>query len=433
MLKGAGVAAGQGARSGQEPGRSPAGGGFDPTVDTARLLRRVGFFVLVFLLPIGAVVSRRASVILTPVAVALLALASLIDRAPRSPATFLRNVFGSAGGVAALVLVGWAVLSIAWTQFPATAAEKVLQIGWMTFIGLAGVAAMPERVRTANLHLIPVGVAIGALGAIALGAFRAQDVNAELMDADPLDRGLVVLAVMVWPAVAWLACRGRVLGACVLLAVVAVATCVMPENAALLAVAVGAGLYALVRLTGDRGVRLAAIVMPALLAFAPLFPLVPRPFLKFFHGPMYPGAVALRAWAEETGREPLRMLTGHGLDTSIRSRLAGFLSPDAPRTLPFEIWYELGVVGALSAAAALYFAIMTARRQENPSLAAGIVACFGAAFAIASFGDANAQSWWLATLAAAIITFMAIRRGAFRAARPLAIGPLRRPPPRAGG
>jgi len=279
--------------------------------------------------------------------------------------------------------------------------------------------------------LVPVGAFLGALGALALGAFRAQDVNAELMDADPLERGLVVLAVMIWPAVAWLVSRRRVLGACVLLGVVAVATCVMPENAALLAVAVGAALYVITRLTGDRGVRVIAVLMPALLALAPLFPLILRPFLKFFHGPLYPGAVALRAWAEETGREPLRMITGHGLDTSIRARVAGFLSPDAPRTLPFEIWYELGVVGALAAAVALGYAIFASRRHNNPALTSGIVACFGAAFTIACFGAANAQSWWLATLGATIITFVAIQRGEFRNVRPAA--GLRKPaPPPAG-
>ena len=424
VLQGSGAPAGA---TSARPAHAQATGRFDPTVDAAQLLRRVGFFTLVFLLPIGAVVSRRAAVILTPIAVALLVLASLIDRAPQKPLIAIRNAFMTPGGVAALVLLGWAIVSISWTPFPETATDKVIQIGWMTLIGVAGVASLPERVRTANLHLIPVGVAIGALGALALGAFRAQDVNAELMDADPLERGLVVLAVMVWPAVAWLVSRRRVLGACVLLGVVAVATCVMPENAALLAVAVGAALYVITRLTGDRGVRVIAVLMPALLALAPLFPLILRPFLKFFHGPLYPGAVALRAWAEETGREPLRMITGHGLDTSIRARVAGFLSPDAPRTLPFEIWYELGVVGALAAAVALGYAIFASRRHNNPALTSGIVACFGAAFTIACFGAANAQSWWLATLGATIITFVAIQRGEFRNLRPAA--GLRKPPP----
>lgn len=425
-----GVSAPAGAAAATRPVK-PAPARFDPGVDTAQLLRRVGFFALVFLLPIGAVVSRRAAVILTPIAVALLVLASLIDRAPKDPLGGLRRAFLTPGGIAALVLLGWAIVSISWTPFPVTATDKVIQIGWMTLIGVAGIASLPERVRTANLHLIPVGVAIGALGALALGAFRAQDVNAELMDADPLERGLVVLAVMVWPAVAWMVSRRRILGAAVLLAVVAIATCVMPENAALLAVAVGAVLYAVTRLAGDRGVRVIGIAMPALLVIAPLFPLILRPFLKFFHGPMYPGAVALRTWAEETGREPLRMLTGHGLDTSMRARMAGFLSPDAPRTLPFEIWYELGVVGALAAAVALGYAIFASRRHDNPALTSGIVACFGAAFTIASFGDANAQSWWLATLVATIITFVAIQRGEFRNIRPAA-GELRKAAPAPG-
>ena len=60
----------------------------DPAQDAAALLRRIGFFGLFVVLPVLAQVARRASVIIAPIAVILLIIASVIDRRQRpvSPA-----------------------------------------------------------------------------------------------------------------------------------------------------------------------------------------------------------------------------------------------------------------------------------------------------------------------------------------------------------
>ena len=51
-----------------------------------------------------------------------------------------------------------------------------------------------------------------------------------------------------------------------------------------------------------------------------------------------------------------RLLIGHGFETVARGVHAEILPPETPRALAFEIWYELGIVGALIAAAGVWLA-----------------------------------------------------------------------------
>ena len=62
--------------------------------------------------------------------------------------------------------------------------------------------------RAANLYLIPVGVALAAvLAAVIAFGMRAGMIT--WIDPATFERGLVVLVMAVWPAVAWLSSRGR--------------------------------------------------------------------------------------------------------------------------------------------------------------------------------------------------------------------------------
>ena len=118
--------------------------------------------------------------------------------------------------------------------------------------------------------------------------------------------------------------------------------------------------------------------------------------------------------------EPVRLITGHGFETALRGRFVGLLDPGAPSTFLFEVWYELGVVGALAGAVALYRAARSAGR-DHPLLVPGIVAAFATAFAFACLGIGTAQVWWFTALAVTILMFVAIERGQFRTTRPKAM------------
>ncbi len=70
--------------------RNNAQAPLDPATDAALLLRRIGFGTLALVLPLAALVSRRAAVVLVPIGVVLLIIATLIEDPRNSWACFER-------------------------------------------------------------------------------------------------------------------------------------------------------------------------------------------------------------------------------------------------------------------------------------------------------------------------------------------------------
>jgi hypothetical protein len=134
-------------------------------------------------------------------------------------------------------------------------------------------------------------------------------------------------------------------------------------------------------------------------------------------GALSPAALSLKSWQRVVTSEPVRLVTGHGLETALRGRLVGLVPVNAPTTALFEFWYELGIVGAFAAAFALFAAIRRAG-DDAPALVPGAMACFASAFSVACLGIGLTTVWWLATLAIAVMVFIAVERGQFRTSRP---------------
>lgn len=391
----------------------------DPALDAAALLRRIGFFGLFVLVPVTAQMGRRAAVILAPIAVVLLVLASAIDgkSGPWRPAAgrLLRRPAFLAG----LLVILWAALSLVWTPFLDLAAERLLNLIATILLTFAGYLALPERMRSANLYLLPVGTAAAALVAILLGLFGHRLPGTPMEIDGTLDRGLTLLALLVWPAVAWLRSRGRDLESLGLALLVGVALVVSPNALQLAALAVGAAAFALTSLRPALGVRVASLGAATLLVAAPLLPFLARPVASTLLGPASPGALSLKTWQKIVTMEPLRLVTGHGFETALRGRIVNLLPANAPTTLLFELWYELGIVGAFAAAFALQAAIRRSGRG-TPVLVPGAMAAFAAAFTITCIGVGLTVMWWLTTLTVVILAFIAVARGQFRTRRPKA-------------
>jgi O-antigen ligase len=60
-----------------------------------------------------------------------------------------------------------------------------------------------------------------------------------------------------------------------------------------------------------------------------------------------------------------RIFTGHGLDTATRGIAYGYLPARTPHSLLFEVWYELGIVGAALAALFTYRIFMALGRAPR--------------------------------------------------------------------
>ncbi|HEY8566038.1 MAG TPA: peptide ABC transporter permease [Beijerinckiaceae bacterium] len=400
------------------PSRRSAG--VDPAADAAALLRRVGFATLMVVLPSLALVTRRGLVVLAPIGVALLVIASFLDGQHRPLRVTAWRLTASRAGLAAGLAALWCALSLVWTPFLSPAAERLFNIAATVGVAFAGVFALPDRMRSANLYLLPVGVGLAALVAIgvALVVPGARDGTDEA--AQNLGRGLVVLALFVWPAVAWLRSRHRDLEALGLAVAVAFAAVLGPDAMPVIALGIGAAVYALVAAAPALGVRVTAAGMAGLLAVAPLLPFVGRPLSALILGPSHPITHSLAIWRRLVLSEPVRLITGHGFETALRGRFVGLLHPNAPSTLLLEVWYELGIVGALAGAVALWAAVRRAGR-EHPVLLPGITAAFATAYAFACLGIGTAQMWWFTALSLLVLVFVANERGQFRTTRPKAV------------
>lgn len=390
-------------------------GPLDPTADAAALFRRIGFATLALALPLAALVSRRAGVVLAPIGVGLLVAAMVIEN-PSGFARSLRQTVTSRAGLLLMGLTGWIVLAATWSPFRDAATEKALNIGFAVMLGVLGAAALPDRMRASNLNLIAIGVGAASVLASILALGEIMGIKA-LTDPEggSLARGLALVAVIAWPALAWLLSRGRSMAALTLAAIVTIVALMRYGQGGATAVIVGAAAFGLISARPRMGSRIIAGICAGLMAFAPLLPFVLRPFASLF-APHWLGPLATAA--DVVRLAPVKLITGHGLDSVLRGKLSGALPANAPTSLLFETWYELGLVGALAAAICLWFAIRAASRMPGP-LAAGGVAAYATAFALTTMGAATLQFWWLVMLSAVAILFTAIARGQVRTERPL--------------
>lgn len=389
----------------------------NPSADAAAVLRRLGFAILFFAVPLAALFTRRALVVMAPLAVILLVLASVLDGSARNAWDKLTTLAVSPGGVAGLVLLLWAGLSLLWTPFLPQASERLLNITGMVLMGLGGYLAVPERMRSANLYLLPIGVGLAALIAIFLAITGGSRFDPESLS---LERGMLMLVLLLWPAIAWLHSRGRNLEAIGLALAVAVCSLLTRDGLPLYGLAAGAVVFVITAWNPVSGSRLIGFIMAGLLLFAPLLPFILKPFAANLLGANSPTTLALEVWRQIILGEPLRLLTGHGLETALRGRFFGLMPPSAPSTLLFEIWYELGLVGAVAGSVLLYQAVVGAK-SHRATVASGIMAAFACTYALGCLGIGTTQVWWFTALVVLVLIFVAIERGQFRTKRPKAV------------
>jgi hypothetical protein len=385
----------------------------DPARQAAGLLIRLGVAVLAIGTPCAAVVSRRLIFTMMPVGAALILLGVLLDP-KRVDLAELRRAVLSPMGMTALFLLFWMGLSLVWTPFPSQAGERYIKSAGTALLAAAAAASLPAHTKTSNLYLLPVGLAAAAFATFVV-AIMAPAPPAANLESSTIDRASLTLIMLMWPALAALAVRERWASAGALAVAVAIAAITVWTPLALAALAVGAITFALATSAPQRvglvlGGALAAVVLLAPLLALGLAPLVPGD-----------GALAstLRAGAQIVASEGLRLLPGHGFDTALRSIGIGYLPANTPRTVVFEIWYELGLVGAVAASALVFLAFRGAGAASK-SAAPFLLATLVCGLTIGLSGLVTAQLWWVTLLAVAGAQFALVVKGLYRSVRPAA-------------
>lgn len=401
--------------------RPPSKAQLDPATDAARLLRRIGFATLALVLPLAALVSRRAAVVLVPIGIALLIIAALVEE-PRHFLGGLKAALLSRPGLILLGLIAWAALSLIWSPYPGTAAEKAGNLALAVALGFLGLSALPERMRASNLNLVALGTSVA--GVFALGLIIVAALRHAAAPPGAVERGVSIILITAWPALAWLLSRERGMTALGLALIVGLLALTRFEDGETVAMIFGAVAFGAVTASREGATKVIAAIIAGLMLFAPLLPFLLAPLVSALPDSSSDFAQMLSIWADVIRQSPVELITGHGLDTVLRSQMTGVLPQPAPVTLLFETWYELGLVGAATAAACLYFAIRAAGRMSG-ALSAGGVAAFTTAFALGTFGFAPLLPWWLMTLTAVVLMFGAIARGQYRTDRPAVPLPMR--------
>jgi len=382
------------------------------SVDVSHLLVRLGLILGFALTPVLLLVSQRAIFVLSSVALALiLAAGPLLAGRMRLKETLAFLV--TPVGIGCVFVSVWALSSLLWTPFAAEASPRLLKIV-STFLAVLPVAyVLPSRSRAANLYVLPFGVAAASLGAIVLGT-GLSGARPDTAAMRTLADAMTVVSLLLWPAAMATVVRGRLKLVVGLTAVAIVASLSVHATNALIATAVAGLVFWLTRL--DRmmiGLWLGRIVA-ASFVLAPLLPLA----LGSTIGTL-PGLAWLKVWNGIISADGFRLLTGHGFNYVASGYAHGYLGPETPKSLLFEIWTDLGLLGAVSCAALALSAYEVAAKQAEKTAPYWLGALtFVVAMGVS--GAATLQLWWITALALALVALIVSNRGDFQTERPTA-------------
>lgn len=383
-------------------------------VDAARLLLRLGLIIGFIVTPSALLVSQRSIFVLSPIAGAL-TLATGLALAPRMRVKDVFALLASPIGLTSIFISLWAFASLIWTPFPAEAAPRLLKIV-STFLSVLPVAAaLPARSRAANLYVLPIGVASAAFGAIFLSSGLFDD-RGDSSESETLLRAGTVMLLLFWPAAAAAVLRNRATLAASLAIVVVTAAISAHASAAL--AATGMAALAFVAASADRrgAGRWIGRIGAVSFVLAPALPLLFGPLL----GAETPAFLSwLKVWNGILAADGPRMLTGHGFNYVMSGYFHGYLGPETPRSSLFEIWTDLGALGAVGCAALLYWSYQFAAAQ-SVRVAPYWMGALTFVTAIGVFGGANLQLWWITALALASVALILASRGDFQTERPTA-------------
>ncbi len=389
-----------------------------PAASAARLLRRVGFFVLAAA-PLLSMASRRGFVIAVPFGSILLIMATLIESETNKPWQSIGRMAVSICGIAGLFVLLWAGLSLIWTPFKSEAMARLANMIGLVVLVMTTVASLPVHSRASNLHLLAIGLGGAIVLANGLSIWSLNDPDLVI---DPLftERLPLFASVLLFPCIGWLHSRQRFGGALMLLVFTGSFLILHEAYAALFSLTLGIVFYGLAvwRATWCRW--LSGMMTIGLLVLAPVLPFVLRPLTKWAFGATDLNVDALRAWGRLVQREPLRLMTGHGFDVTARAKAAGLIEPTAPRGLLFELWYDLGLLGVVGVAIVLLM-IIRASSKSAPVLAPGILATLICAFSLTVLGQVALQSWWVTLIGLVVIMWFAIEQGQYHTIRPRSI------------
>ncbi len=381
----------------------------DPAAEAASLILRLGIAILSIGVPCAAVLSRRLLFVLMPVGAALVVIGGLLSPEGRGRLDHLRTMTLSPIVLVTLFLVFWAGLSLVWTPFAGPAVERFLKSAGTVLVAAVAIVALPERVKASNSNLLPIGVAAAALAIACVGLIAPFAQRAGEDNGANLQRAMIGVVVLAWPALGALVLRHRIAAAGGIAVAVALASVIVWMPNAIAALIVAMLTFSMAYSSPVLAGRALALASAVIILAAPVFPVLVQPMLPARLDPE--GAfVIFPVWAQVVKLDGLRLITGHGFDSAVRALESGYLPPATPRGVLFEVWYELGLLGAAGLATLAWHSFRAAGRAAGP-IAPFLLAALSCILTVGVAGVSVAQLWWVTLLAIVAICFAIVMRG----------------------
>ncbi|KAB7784271.1 hypothetical protein F8B43_2304 [Methylorubrum populi] len=361
--------------------------------------------------------ANRSSPLVVGIA-ALLFLAGAVAEQGGRAASLLIGPLRAPLGLAALAFLGWCLVSLAWSPFPALWGRVLSE-----FLPTLVAAAILARLAPGRLPswAPPLGAGLLAAaclymaGSLALG-LAPQAWLGQRVALFMFNRPLLTVLLLAGPLAAFLALRGRRLAALLLLALAALAILRSISGAATLGLLAGAVMFGIGRFAPRAAaLALAALILGLAFALAPvegdlLHRLMPEAAherltqsssrARVAIAQSFGAAVAQAPWIGSGYGMGLRFAevpAAQALEPEMRAMLA----VGHPHNTFLQIWSELGVVGAGLAALVAFLALRAAAALPR-LLFATALGLTGAAVAVMFVEHGAWQGWWTAGCGAAI-------------------------------
>lgn len=384
----------------------------------ARLLWLASAMVLA-LMPAMFVFAHRSSPLILSIAAALALLATVAGKRLPAVWTGLRAAWRTPAGLAATAFLAWATLSVAWSEARGSSlfalGEFVLPIGAALILAIT----LPGRMPRYAVEILAAAVAFACVVVhfeLATDAAWRRALGAR-SDANIFNRPVLTFLVLSVPILCFLIRTRQTRAGALLAALLVVTTLLAKSGAAVLALAVGVGTCWLVRAFPPR--RAVAIVGGVLLTGLALAPLtgefLERTFPPRLHDAMETASSRVRVEIYRTfgAAVALHPIAGAGFGASTRYKETSNharLDPERramagighPHNAALQIWVELGLVGAILAAAVVVCALRGVLHLPTAKIAPRLALFAGAASA-AMVGHGAWQGWWAAALGAGLV------------------------------
>lgn len=379
----------------------------DPAMAVAGLLTRLGIFALIVLVPMMAIVSRRAVAVFVPLATVLLFIAAALSGRLNEATMRLLRALVSPATLAFIAFVICIAASLTWALRPDAAYDRLSQLVLTLALAVATVAALPERTRPSDANLVPIGVAIATV-TLALGYVPSLPLGEVIGRGAPTEsqRAAMLLVLLVWPANAALLARGRVWPALVLSATLIATLWLIHDLVVIGAFILGALAFGMALWRPVLAVRVFGAIALLALAMAPGIGWLMAEYGGFLTPASGDNIVAI--WRDVTYALPGKLFFGWGFEASAAlQRTTSNMPLGSPQNAALQLWLELGLVGVVLALIALFFGLRAIERgTEHMRPAAIAVLTAGGAMMFA--GLVSWAIWWFTALglAAILIAFV---------------------------